>query len=199
MTRKLSFLAAAVLAASPVLAEDTYVSDKAHSEATFTARHLVSKLSGRFNDFESTVRLDPARPEASSVVFTIKAASIDTRHDKRDQDLRDADFFDVQKHPEITFKSTRVEAVGKDQYRVTGDFTLRGVTRQIAVPVTFLGFAKDPWGNEKAGFEIGTTLNRKDYGIVWNKTLDNGGVLLGDDVTIAINLEMTKQKAAASQ
>ena len=198
MNRKLSFLAAAVLAASPVLAADTYVSDKAHSEATFTLRHLVSKLSGRFNDFTTSIKIDSAKPEASSVEFAIKAASIDTQNENRDKDLRSANFFEVEKHPEIMFKSTKITQAGKDKYSVTGSLTLHGVTKEVTVPVTFLGFAKDPWGNEKAGFEVSTTLNRKDFGLTWNKTLDSGGYLLGDDVTVNINLEAAKQKATAS-
>jgi polyisoprenoid-binding protein YceI len=198
MIRKLSLTAAAaLLAASPVLA-DTYVIDKSHSEAGFQVRHLMSKVRGHFNDYAGTITVDPAKPESASVEFTIKAATIDTANEGRDKDLRGENFFQVDKFPEITFKSSKVKAAGKDKYDVTGTLTIHGVAKEVTLPVQFLGFAKDPWGNDRAGFSIDTTINRKDYGIVWNKALDNGGALLGDDVWVSINLETTKKKDAAA-
>jgi polyisoprenoid-binding protein YceI len=198
MIRKLSLTAAvAVLAASPVLA-DTYVIDKNHSDASFQVRHMMSRVRGQFNDYAGTITVDPAKPESAIVEFTLKAASIDTANDNRDKDLRGPNFFDVEKFPEITFKSTKVKATGKDKYDVAGTLTIHGVAKEVTLPVQFLGFGKDPWGNEKAGFAIDTTLNRKDFGIVWNKALDNGGVLLGDEVWVSINLEAGKKKEAAS-
>jgi polyisoprenoid-binding protein YceI len=198
MIRKLSLtVAAAMLAASPVLA-DTYVIDKNHSDASFQVRHMMSRVRGQFNDYAGSITVDPAKPESASVEFTLKAASIDTANDSRDKDLRSANFFDVEKFPEITFKSTKVKATGKDKYDVTGTLTIHGVAKEVTLPVQFLGFGKDPWGNDKAGFAIDTTLNRKDFGIVWNKTLDSGGVLLGDEVWVSINLEAAKKKEAAS-
>ena len=198
MIRKLSLTAAAaVLAASPVLA-DTYVIDKSHSEASFQVRHLMSKVRGNFNDYAGTITVDPAKPESASVEFTIKSASIDTSNENRDKDLRGPNFFDVEKFPELTFKSTKVKATGKDKYDVTGTLTIHGVAKEVTLPVQFLGFAKDPWGNDRAGFSIDTTINRKDYGIVWNKALDNGGALLGDEVWVSINLETTKKKETAA-
>ena len=188
------FVAAALLATSPLLAGDTYAVDKGHSEAAFTIKHLVSKVSGRFNEFGGSITLDPAKPEQSSVEFTIKAASINTDNADRDKHLKSPDFFDVEKNPEITFKSSKVTPAGKDKFNVDGTLTMRGVSKQVTLPVEFQGFAKDPWGNEKAGFAVETTLNRKDYGIIWNKTLDQGGYLLGDDVKIVINLETAKKK-----
>ncbi len=199
MIRKLSLTAAAALfAASPVLA-DTWVIDKAHSEASFQIRHLMSKVRGHFNDYAGAVTVDPARPESARVEFTVKAASIDTANEARDKDLRGADFFDVEKFPEISFKSTSVKATGKDTYDVKGTLTLRGVSKEVTLPVQFLGFGKDPWGNEKAGFSTDFTINRKDFGLVWNKALDNGGVLLGDDVAVSINLEAARKKEAAAR
>jgi polyisoprenoid-binding protein YceI len=198
MIRKLSLTAAAaVLAASPVVA-DTYVIDKSHSDASFQVRHMMSRVRGQFNDYAGSITVDPAKPESASVEFTLKAASIDTANENRDKDLRSANFFDVEKFPEITFKSTKVKAAGTDKYDVTGTLTIHGVAKVVTLPVQFLGFGKDPWGNEKAGFAIDTTLNRKDFGIVWNKTLDSGGVLLGDEVWVSINLEAAKKKEAAS-
>ena len=198
MIRQLSLTAAAaVLAASPVLA-DTYVIDKSHSDASFLIRHMMSKVRGQFTDYAGTINVDPAKPESASVEFTVKTASIDTANDNRDKDLRGANFFDVEKFPEITFKSTKVKATGKDKYDVTGTLTMRGVSKEVTLPVQFLGFGKDPWGNDKAGFSIDFTLNRKDFGLVWNKTLDTGGVLLGDEVWVSINLETAKKKETAA-
>jgi polyisoprenoid-binding protein YceI len=199
MNRRLAVLAlVAVLPAPASLAADTYVIDKAHSEATFQVRHIVTRVRGNFADISGTIQADAAKPEASSVEFSVKTASIDTGAPDRDKHLRSADFFEVEKFPEMTFKSSRIKPVGKDRYEVTGTFTLRGVSKELTLPVAFLGFAKDPWGNEKAGFETSVTLNRKDFGMVWNKVLDNGGALLGDEVYVSVNVEANKQKAAAS-
>jgi len=184
-------------AAAPALAVDTYTVDPAHSEVSFQIRHLVTQVRGKFDDYKGTVQLDPAKMDSSSVEFNIKAASIDTGVAGRDKDLRSPDFFDVVKYPEITFKSKSIKATGKDQYAVTGTFSLHGVSKEITLPVTFNGIAKDPWGGQRAGFSIETILNRKDYGMVWNKALDNGGALLGDDVKIAISLETVKAKEPA--
>lgn len=200
MNRKL--FAAAALAAFvsiPAFAADVYNIDASHSEVSFQIRHMVTQVRGRFNDFKGTVNLDPANLAKSSVEFRVKATSIDTGLADRDKHLRAEDFFDVEKHPEIVFKSTSIKPTGKDTYAVTGDFTMRGVTKKITLPVTFLGSAKDPWGNVRAGFETAATINRKDYGMNWNTALDNGGVILGDDVKIAINLEAIQAKDEAKK
>ncbi|HEV7425599.1 MAG TPA: YceI family protein [Thermoanaerobaculia bacterium] len=187
-------VAAFLLAASSLFAE-TFVVDKPHSEATFQVRHMMSKVSGKFKDFSGRINVDRAKPTASTVEFNIKTASVDTGDADRDKHLQTADFFDASKNPEITFKSTSIAATKKkDLYDVTGDLTMRGVTKRVTIPVEFNGFGKDPWGNERAGFSLTTTVNRKDYGINWNKALDNGGVLVGDDVTINVNLEAQKAK-----
>jgi len=186
--------AAFVLATSSLFAE-TFNVDKVHSEATFQVRHMMSKVSGKFSDFSGKINIDRAKPSASSVEFNIKAASVDTGVADRDNHLRTAEFFDVARCPELTFKSTSiVPTKKKDVYDVTGDLTMRCVTKHITIPVEFNGFGKDPWGNERAGFSLTTTVNRKDYGINWNKALDNGGFLLSDDVTINVNLEAQKAK-----
>ena len=190
-----SFALAALFAATPLLA-DTYTIDKSHSEANFSVRHMMSRVSGKFDDFSGTITGDLAKPSAASVEFTIQAASIDTGAADRDKHLRSADFFDVEKFPQITFKSTSIKPSGKKNvYSVTGDLTMHGVTKRITLPVEYLGTAKDPWGNEKAGFTLSTTLNRKDFGVNWNKALDNGGVLVSEDVNVTINLETAKSKA----
>jgi polyisoprenoid-binding protein YceI len=156
---------------------------------------MVGNVTGKFNDFAGVVNIDKANPAASSVEFTIQASSIDTGNANRDQDLRSANFFEVEKYPTITFKSEKIAAKGKDSYDVTGDLTMHGVTKKVTLPVEFLGFVKDPWGNDRGGFEISTTLNRKDFNLVWNKALDQGGMLLGDDVKVNVNLEVVKKKA----
>ncbi|MBV8543866.1 MAG: polyisoprenoid-binding protein [Acidobacteria bacterium] len=187
-------VAAFTLAASSLFA-DTFVVDKSHSEATFQVRHMMSKVSGKFDDFSGKMNLDRAKPTASSVEFNIKAASVNTGTADRDKHLQTADFFDVARCPEITFKSTSIAATKKKNvYDVTGDLTMRCVTKHITIPVEFNGFGKDPWGNERAGFSLTTTVNRKDYGINWNKALDNGGFLVSDEVTINVNLEAQKSK-----
>lgn len=198
LTAVLAAATLAVVPAAPAQAADVYAIDKGHSEVSFQIRHLVTNVRGRFNDFEGKINLDPQNLPQSSVEFRIKAASIDTGVADRDKHLRNADFFDVEKYPEITFKSKSIQAAGKDTYNVTGDFTMHGVTKQITLPVTFLGTAKDPWGGTRAGFETATTIDRKEYGIVWNKALDAGGAMLSDDVKVAINLEAVQEKPKAA-
>ena len=180
---------------APAPLPQVYAIDKTHSEAVFQVRHLVTKVRGRFTDFEGVVRVDRERPERSSIEFSIDAASVDTDVADRDTHLKSPDFFDVAKHPRITFVSTRIEPGGGDRYDVTGTLTLRGVAHEVTLPVTVLGSARDPWGNERAGFELETKLDRKDYGMVFNAALDNGGLLLGDEVRITINIEAILQKS----
>ncbi|MDP9194142.1 MAG: YceI family protein [Acidobacteriota bacterium] len=188
-----------LFAALPLLAQmpatETFTVDKNHSSAMFKVRHMMANVIGQFRDFNADVNIDRENPAKSSVDFTIQATSIDTGNANRDNHLRSADFFDVAKFPTITFKSTSVTPKSKNDFTVTGDLTMHGVTKSVTLPVTFLGFAKTAKG-EKAGFEIETTLNRKDYEVVWNRNLDEGGLLLGDDVKITINLEMDKKIAA---
>ncbi len=193
-------LVAAVAVAASAFAADNFVVDKNHSEATFQVRHLVSRVSGKFDDFAGAISVDQANPAASSVEFTIKTPSVNTGVTDRDKHLRSADFFDVEKFPEISFKSTSIKPSSrKDVYDVTGTFTMHGITKTITLPVEFLGFVKDPRGNQRAGFTARTTLNRKDYGILWNRALDNGGTLLSDDVDITVNIEAAKSAAAVKE
>jgi polyisoprenoid-binding protein YceI len=189
-------LAFAAAAAPGLAAEETYVFDKAHSNIGFRIRHTVAKVNGRFREFDGTIWIDRQNPPASKVEVTIRAASIDTGNEKRDGDLRSSNFFDVEKYPTITFKSTKIEPKGKDSYLVSGDFTMHGVTKAIQIPVQSNGFAKVGKG-EKAGFSIGFPLNRKEYGITWNQTLDQGGLLLGEEVEIAIEVEANKKEPEA--
>jgi polyisoprenoid-binding protein YceI len=182
-------------AATPAPVTEAWTVDKSHSSAEFKVRHLMANVTGRFNDFDAVIHLDRTNAANSSVEFTIQATSVDTGNKNRDEHLRTADFFDVAKFPTIAFKSVSIKERSKDLYDVTGDFTMHGVTKRLTLPVQFLGFGRGPGGSEKAGFEIETTINRKDYGVVWNRALDEGGVLLGDDVKVTINLELNKKKA----
>jgi polyisoprenoid-binding protein YceI len=195
---RLAALFVAALATTPLFAADTYTIDKVHSDVGFQVRHFVSKVRGNFTDFEGTIQIDQARPEASSVVFTIKAASINTNNEDRNKHLNSPDFFDTAKFPEISFKSTKIAPAGKDKYNVTGNFTMHGVTKEITLPVTYTGSMKDPRGTERAGFELATTLNRQDYGVKFNKALDNGSLMLSDDVAVTISLETVKKAPDAA-
>lgn len=170
----------------------TFVIDKAHSEAVFQVRHLITKVRGRFTDIEGTIQFNAAQPEQSSVTFSIAAASVDTSAADRDAHLRSGDFFDVDNHPKITFSSSRVTGSGS-QFQVTGTLTIRGVSKEITLPVTYLGGAKDPWGNARAGFETEITVNRKDFGLNWNAALEAGGFLVGDDVKINLSIQGVAQ------
>jgi polyisoprenoid-binding protein YceI len=191
-------LIVAVLALSllPVVASaaDAYVVDKVHSDVSFKVRHLVANTPGKFNDYSANIALDPSDLTKSTVEFTIQAASIDTFNADRDKHLRTEDFFFVEKYPTLSFKSEKIVKKSATLFDVTGTLTMRGVSKKITVPVEFGGFMKDPWGNEKAGFTTEFTVNRKDYGINWNKALDQGGLVLGEDVKISLSLELNKKK-----
>lgn len=189
---KKSLLAAAVaglFAVAPASAATTFVVDANHSDVSFQIRHLMSKVRGLFREFSGTIVRDEADPSKSSVEFRIVAASVDTRNESRDNDLRSEEFFDVAKYPEITFKSTAVEKVSENEYRVTGEFTMHGVTKVLTLPVAFTGEMKDARGTTRAGFAVETRIDRKEYGINWNRALDNGGYLLSDEVDIEITIE----------
>ncbi|MES1240046.1 MAG: YceI family protein [Acidobacteriota bacterium] len=185
-------LFATAASADPVV----YKVDPDHSGVGFTIRHFVSNVSGRFKDFDGTIKYDKANPAASSVSFTVQAKSIDTDNDDRDNHLRSPDFFDVEKFPTWSFTSTSVKAVDADTLEVTGDMTIKGVTKKTTIQVDVLGSVKTPRG-EKAGFETAFKLDRKEFGITWNRALDTGGAILGDDVKVSISVESDRQEAAA--
>ena len=167
----------------------TYQIDRAHSEATFQVRHLITKVRGRFAEFDGAITFAADHAAASSVVFTIQTKSIDTNQAQRDEHLRSADFFDVEKFPLLTFTSTSVVARGDQQFDATGELTIRDVTKTVTLPVTYLGGAKDPWGADKVAFETEITLNRKEYGLNWNAALETGGFLVGDDVNVSLSIQ----------
>ena len=186
---------ALALPALALAAPAAYKVDADHSGVNFTIRHFVSNVPGLFKDYEGTIVYDKDNPAGSKVEFTVQATSIDTGNADRDKHLRSADFFDVEKFPTLSFTSTQVKAVDKDTLEVTGDLTMHGVTKKVTIPVDFLGTAKTPNG-EKAGFETSFTLNRKDYGIIWNRVMDAGPVL-GEDVKVTISVEADRQQPAA--
>ncbi len=173
----------------------TYNIDKAHSEVTFQVRHLLTKVRGRFSDFEGTIQYDEEHPEHSVANVTIKAASINTSEPDRDAHLRSADFFDVEKHALLTFASGAITAKGEAGFDLAGDLTIHGVTRPVRFDVTFLGKARDPWGNERIAFEAEALVNRKDYGLNWNAALETGGFLVGDEVKISLSIQAIPAKA----
>lgn len=166
----------------------TYRIDVGHSELTFRIRHLMSRANGTFREWTGTITADPADWSTGSVDVTIQAASIDTRHERRDNDLRSDNFFDVANHPTITFKSTRVEMDGS-RIIVTGDLTMKGVTKPLVLTGEFLGRMGVGTARERIGFSATGKLNRTDYGIVWNRAVEGGGVLLGDEVEITLAVE----------
>jgi polyisoprenoid-binding protein YceI len=170
-----------------------YEIDRSHSEVGFAVKHLVvSTVKGSFKDFSGEIDFDPKSVEKSKFAAKIKAASVYTNDEKRDEHLRNEDFFFTQKHPDISFKSTKVEGSKPEGFKVHGDLTMRGVTKPVVLDVTYNGEVKDPWGNTKAGFTAVTKINRKDFGIVWNKTLDAGGLTVGEEVTIQLEIEAKK-------
>jgi polyisoprenoid-binding protein YceI len=188
----------ASLAAPALAATDTYTVDKQHTEAAFQVRHILTKVRGTFRDVDGIISWDKANPAKSSVEFRLKTTSVDTGVAQRDNDLRSQNFFWAEKYPEIAFVSTKVVPKSATQFEVTGTLSIRGVTKVITLPVTYLGEQKDPYGNTKAGFETGITIDRQDYGLLWNKALEAGGVLVGDQVEITVNLEAGKSVAPAS-
>ena len=175
-----------------------YVVDPAHSRTGFVARHaMVTKVRGSFNEFEGSGYFDAEDPANSHLQLTIKAASIDTRNADRDAHLRSNDFFDMDNYPEITYVSTAVEALDREHYRVTGDLTMKGITKPVVVDFEYTGAAIDPFQNQRIGFEGGATVNRKDWGISWNAALEAGGVLVSENITLEFEIAAIKTPEAA--
>jgi polyisoprenoid-binding protein YceI len=168
--------------------------DSAHSSIGFSIRHLFTMVPGRFDKFSASFAYDEGAPENSSAAFTIDAASVNTDNTKRDGHLRNPDFFNVEKFPTLTFKSTKVEKTDqRNVYKVTGDFTMLGVTKPVTVQVEVVGIGPDGFGNTKGGFQVTGSINRKDFGMVWNKALDTGNTLLGDEVKFQVSIEAVKK------
>lgn len=171
----------------------TYTIDPAHSNVEFAVRHMmISTVKGRFGEVEGMVSIpENGQP---SVAVTIKTASVDTRSEQRDGHLRSPDFFDVETYPELRFKSTKVERTGEG-YELTGDLTIKGVTRPVTLTVTEEGAGVDPWGNQKAAFSATGKFNRSDFGLNWNAALETGGVLVSDEVKVSIDTQLVRQAA----
>ena len=166
MNTRSAVLAAVVLAASPAFAADTYTFDKAHTTVLFQVRHLLTNVTGKFKDFEGTIQVDRVNPTASSVDFTVQAASIDTSEAKRDEHLRSADFFDVANHPKLSFRSTSVKPAGKDAYQVTGELTMHGVTKPVTLTINSFLCKPNPMNKkEVCGADASAVFNRGDFGL----------------------------------
>ena len=171
--------------------------DPAHSQISFTVRHMmITNVQGRFEKFSVNVNADEQNPVASSVEVQIEAASINTREERRDGHLKSADFFDAEKYPYLTFKSKRIEKTDATHGRMIGVLTIRDIAKEVVLDVEYSGQAKSPWGTTSAGFSATTKINRKDWGLAWNQALETGGVLVGDEVTVNIELEIVKQAEA---
>ena len=179
---------------TPAPVRTTWSIDPSHSSVEFAVRHLmITTVKGRFTAVSGTVVLDEADPAASTADITVEVASIDTREAQRDAHLRSADFFDVEKYPTLTFRSTGVSGIGADGFKLNGDLTIHGVTRRVTLDVTTEGRARDPWGGERAGYSATTKIKRSEFGLTWNQLLETGGLAVSDDVKISLDVELVKK------
>ena len=177
----------------------TWSIDAGHSAVHFGVRHMMfTKIRGRFTRWSGELRLDPSELPSSRVEVTIDAGSIDTGDAQRDAHLKSADFLDVERFPEVTFRSTKVEDLGEGKLRVSGELTIRGVTRPVVLDTEYAGRVKDPWGNDRAGFAARAAIDRTDFGLRWNQTLETGGLLVGNKVEIELELEAVAAAAKAA-
>lgn len=175
------------------MAKSNWAVDVSHSAIDFSVKHMmIAKVKGSFHNFEAQIAADPEDLTTADIAVQIDLSSVDTRNADRDAHLKSADFFDVENNPKLLFKATKIVGKGDGEYAVTGDVTLHGVTRPETFSVTFEGIGKDPWGNEKVGFSATGSLKRSDYGLTYNAALETGGVLIGDEVKIAIEFEAAK-------
>ena len=179
--------------ASTVAQAATYKLDAAHTTIGFSVKHLmVSNVKGSFGEFDGTIEFDEANPSAMKASAVVQVASINTANEKRDEHLRSADFFDAATHPTITFESTRVEG-SLPNLTLVGNLTIRGVTKEVSIPVEVGGPITNPWGKVVIGLSGGTTINRQDFGVNWSKALDGGGVVVGDEVKLILEIEAIKE------
>jgi polyisoprenoid-binding protein YceI len=182
----------AVTVGAPDITGD-YVLDVAHSRLGFVARHaMVTKVRGAFNDFEGTAHLDGNDPSKSYASVSIDVASVDTRQPQRDDHLRTNDFFDVPTYPKITFVSTSAEKLNEETFRMTGDLTIKDVTKSVSIDFDYNGSATDPYGNQRVGFEGSTVINRKDFGVNFNAVLETGGVMVSEKITLEFEISAIK-------
>jgi polyisoprenoid-binding protein YceI len=168
--------------------------DRDHSDITFAIKHLmISTVRGRFNAFQGYIDFNPDRPTEAAIYTEIDVASIDTGSPQRDEHLRSADFFDAETYPTITFVSQRVEPRRDNHFNVIGDLTMHGVTREVTLDAKFEGIGQDPWGNSRAAFTANTTVNREDFGLTWNAALETGGLMVGKDVKISLDIQTVRK------
>jgi len=188
---------AASLAVSSLAQATTYDADASHSAIGFSVKHLmISTVRGNFADYTGSLVTPDGKEDftKAKIEFNVKAASINTMNAKRDEHLRSPEFFDTAKFPEAKFVGSKIVASGKDKYKLSGDMTIHGVTKPVTFDVTFTGKNKDPWGNDKIAFVASTQINRKDFGLTWNKALETGGVVVGDEVKMDLEMEFTAKK-----
>lgn len=183
---------AVAIAPDPVKTRTTWKLDPSHSSVEFSAKHLmITTVRGTISDVDGTIQIDEKNPASSSVEAVLKAGSIDTRSEQRDDHLRSADFLDVANFPAITFKSKRIQG-SKEEFKLTGDLTIRGTTKEVVLDVTFEGSGKDPWGGERVGFSATGKIDRREFGLTWNQALETGGVVVGNEIKIRIEAQATK-------
>lgn len=170
-----------------------YKIDPVHSSVRFSVRHLmITRVHGQFSAVAGTLEIPQGSQVPSSVDVTIDVASIDTREPQRDGHLKSADFFDAEHHPTITFRSTKIDG-GDERFTIEGDLTIRGTTKRVVLDTTFEGAGNDAWGGYRVGYEASTKINRKDFGLNWNQTLESGGVVVGDEIKIELNVQAIRQ------
>ena len=192
--KKLLVLFAGMSLSAASFVQSAWTLDRSHSSVNFAITHMVvSEVDGSFKDFSADVKSAKDDFSDLSVAFTIQTKSVNTDDEKRDGHLKSADFFDAEKFPAITFKSTSIKKISDKKYELEGELTMHGVTKKVKWELKYNGTIKDPYGNNRAGFKATTTINRKDFGVTWNKTLDAGGVALSDEVAISVNVELTKK------
>jgi polyisoprenoid-binding protein YceI len=176
------------------MAKAKWAVDASHSSIEFSVKHMmIAKVKGSFHAFDAQIEADPTDLTSAEIVFNIDLSSVDTRNGDRDAHLRSADFFDVEKNPKLTFQTSQITKTGEGVYKLTGNLSLHGVTRSETFEVSFEGAGKDPWGNEKVGFSGHGSIKRSDYGLTYNAVLETGGVLIGDEVKISLEIEASAQ------
>ncbi|HEU0076185.1 MAG TPA: YceI family protein, partial [Longimicrobiaceae bacterium] len=187
---------ATIESSATVAGTTTWNIDPAHTLVEFSAKHMmITSVKGRFGEVAGTIVIDDARPERSSVTAEIQVASIDTRVEQRDAHLRSADFLDVENHPTLTFRSTRVEGAATspgDTFRVVGELTIRGTTREVTLDATYEGSGRDPWGGERVSFSATAKIDRRDFGLTYNQVLEAGGILVGNDIRLSFEVQAVR-------
>ncbi len=195
MKKLTAYIIALLLTAGSAFAQTAWELDKVHTNVMFTVSHMVvAEVTGSFTDFDASISHTKPDYSDAQASMTIKVASISTDNEKRDAHLKSEDFFAAEKFPEITFKSKSFKKTGDNTYKITGDFTMRGVSKTIELDAKYKGEVKDPWGNIRSGWKVTGTINRLDFGVNWNKAIEAGGFVVGPDVEININTEFTKKK-----